>query len=208
MGVVYRARDLELNRSAAVKFISSDAATEDRRRRFQQEALTASSLNHPHILTVYEAGTADGQQYLITEFIDGCDLREWVQREQPSLRQIMELAASIADALACAHEAAIVHRDIKPGNILVSKQGYAKLVDFGLAKLMEKAPAASGESATRTLDPATRAGVVVGTIPYMSPEQISGKPADGRSDIFSFGAVLYEVLTSQRPFPGKSDSDT
>jgi Tol biopolymer transport system component/predicted Ser/Thr protein kinase len=206
MGVVYRARDLELNRSAAVKFLNQTLAGEEQRRRFQQEALTASSLNHPHILTVYEAGSQDGVEYLITEFIDGSTLREWVDRERPSVRQIIEIATSIADALACAHEAGIIHRDIKPGNILVARQGYAKLVDFGLAKLLEKPGTASDD--TRTMEaPPTRPGMVVGTIPYMSPEQISGKTVDARSDIFSFGAVIYEILVGQRPFLGKTDSE-
>ena len=138
MGVVYRAQDLSLNRKVAIKFLSSEIADEDRRRRFQQEARTASSLNHPHILTVFEAGTMDGQQYLVTEFIDGYTLREWKRNAKPSLRQILELLTGVADGLAMAHQAGILHRDIKPDNILVSKEGYAKLVDFGLAKLFDR----------------------------------------------------------------------
>src|SRR5262249_44359771 len=150
---------------------------ENHRRRFQQEALTASSLNHPHILTVYDAGTINGQQYLVTEFIDGFTLREWAQREERSWRQILELLVGIADALACAHQAGILHRDVKPENILIPKNGYAKLVDFGLAKLLE-APSAA-EMKTRTIEAGpTRPGTILGTVAYMSPEQAAGKPVD------------------------------
>src|SRR5215831_18160666 len=196
MGVVYLARDLTLNRNAAVKFLSSRVADESRRHRFQQEAQTASSLNHPNIVSVYEAGTDDGVQYLITEFIDGYTLGDWVRRERPGVRQIVDIAISLGDALACAHQAGIVHRDIKPQNILISKQGFAKLVDFGLAKMIE--PESGAEDETRSIDAQTRPGVVMGTVPYMAPEQICGKQADSRSDAFSFGVVLYEALTGAR----------
>jgi len=212
MGVVYRATDLSLNRPVAIKFLSSDVADEERRRRFQKEAQTASSLNHPHILTVFEAGTHESQQYLVTEFIDGWSLREWARRERPSTgarrerlstRQIIDLLIGVADGLATAHQAGIIHRDIKPENILVSKHGYAKLVDFGLAKVLEPV---SAESETRTVSAlATRAGVIMGTLAYMSPEQAAGKPVDARSDIFSFGVVLYELSAGRRPFAGESD---
>jgi len=180
MGVVYRAQDLNLNRPVAIKFLSSKVADEARRRRFQQEAQTASALNHPHILTVFEAGTSeDGQQYLVTEFIDGWNLREWAKREQPTARQMVELMTSVADGLAAAHQAGIVHRDIKPDNILVAKAGYAKVVDFGLAKVLE---APSGDEETRTLEAvATRAGLILGTVAYMSPEQVAGRPVDALS---------------------------
>ena len=203
MGVVYLARDLELNRMAALKLISAEVATEEHRRRFQQEAQLASSLNHPHILAVYEAGTVEGQQYLITEFVDGVTLREWAQRDAPSLRQVLELMAGIADALAGAHQVGIVHRDVKPENILVARQGYAKLADFGLAKLVDSG--SGPETDTRTdLHVRTRAGVVVGTLPYMAPEQLAGKAVDARADVFSLGVVLYELLAGQRPFGGGS----
>ena len=203
MGVVYRAKDLDLDRHVAVKVLSADLADEDRRRRFQQEAQTASSLNHPHILTVFEAGTFEGWQYLVTEFIDGWTLREWIRRARPSSRQILELVTGVAEALACAHAASIVHRDVKPENILVSRQGYAKLVDFGLAKLIE---AAEETAPTRTVDVIhTRAGTVVGTVPYLAPEQLLGTGGDARSDIYAFGVTLYEALAGQRPFGGASD---
>ncbi len=203
MGVVYHAQDLSLNRPVAIKFLSSQVADEERRRRFQQEAQTASSLNHPHILTVFEAGTHEGQQYLVTEFIDGWTLREWARREKPSPRQIVDLLIGVADGLAVAHQAGIIHRDIKPENILVSKNGYAKLVDFGLAKVLEQAPADGDARTVSSL--ATRAGVIMGTVAYMSPEQAAGKPVDARSDIFAFGVVLYELLAGARPFTGQSD---
>src|SRR5437016_8445278 len=171
MGDVYRARDARLNRPVAIKFVSSEHLNESLRRRFQQEARTASSLNHPHILTVHEAGEFEGRQYLVTEFVDGGTLREWMQTVKPDWRKCVELLTGVADGLACAHEAGILHRDIKPDNILVSKSGYAKLADFGLAKLAQPSQAdLSGElTAGRT-----RPGIISGTIAYMSPEQASG----------------------------------
>jgi Tol biopolymer transport system component/predicted Ser/Thr protein kinase len=204
MGVVYRARDLSLNRNVAIKFVLAEGASEDRLRRFRQEAEAASSLNHPHILTVFETGTFEGRPYLVTEFVDGYTLREWVKRTAPANRQLAEMLEGVADALACAHQAGIVHRDIKPENILVAKTGYAKLVDFGLAKLLE--PAGSGDEKTRSAGP-TQPGVVLGTVAYMSPEQAAGRPVDGRSDVFAFGVVLYEALAGRRPFEGSTDVD-
>jgi eukaryotic-like serine/threonine-protein kinase len=198
MGVVYRAIDTKLNRPVAIKFLSDELADAAARRRFQREAQTASSLNHPHILTVYDAGEFEGRQYLVTEFIDGGTLDDWVLEHKPTWREIVELLIGIADGLATAHAAGILHRDIKPANILVAKNGYAKLVDFGLAKLEE----VRDSDATRKGDTATRPGVVIGTVAYMSPEQASGKPLDARSDIFSFGASLYEALSGGRPFEG------
>src|SRR3989440_2501674 len=135
MGVVYRALDTKLNRPVAVKFLSDDLAGTAARRRFQREAQMASSLNHPHILTVYDAGEFEGRQYLVTEFVDGGTLDHWVREKERTWREIVELLTGVADGLATAHAAGILHRDVKPGNILVAKNGYAKLVDFGLAKL-------------------------------------------------------------------------
>ena len=202
MGVVYRALDTKLNRPVAIKFLSSEFADAAARHRFQREAQTASSLNHPHILTVYDAGDFEGRQYLVTEFVDGGTLKTWVRSENRTWRQIVELLTGVADGLAVAHAAGILHRDIKPDNILVSQSGYAKLADFGLAKLAEGA----GTDLTRTLtEGRTRPGVIIGTIPYMSPEQAAGKPVDSRSDIFSFGVLLYEMLGGRRPFTGKTD---
>src|SRR5579863_2578820 len=203
MGVVYRALDTKLNRPVAVKFLSNELADAEARRRFQREAQLASALNHPHILTVYNAGEFEGRQYLVTEFVDGGTLKRWVKQEPRTWRQIVELLVGVADGLATAHAAGIFHRDIKPENILVAKNGYAKLADFGLAKAAE---GAENRELTRTLtERQTRAGVIVGTIAYMSPEQASGKPMDARSDIFSFGVVLYELLEGRRPFMGATD---
>jgi serine/threonine protein kinase/Tol biopolymer transport system component len=202
MGEVYQARDTRLNRLVAIKFLSSQVAGESARRRFQQEAKMASALNHPHIVTVHEAGELDGQQYLVTEFVDGGTLGEWAQAEPRSWQQIVDLLVGVSDGLAAAHAAGILHRDIKPGNILVSKGGYAKLADFGLAKLDEPA---NPETVTHPITAHTRPGAIIGTIPYMSPEQASGKALDARSDIFSFGVVLYELLAQRRPFRGATD---
>lgn len=204
MGVVYRAWDTKLGRPVAIKVLSQELADETARRRFQREAQMASSLNHPHILTVYDVGELDGRQYLVTEYIDGGTLKDWSKTEPRSWREAVELLVGVADGLAAAHEAGILHRDIKPANILITKSGYAKLADFGLAKLFEH-PAPSGD-ATRTLtDELTHRGVLIGTITYMSPEQASGKMQDARSDVFSFAIVLYQVLAGRRPFEGASE---
>ena len=200
MGVVYRAVDTRLNRPAAIKLLSEDVADPAARRRFQREAQTASSLNHPHILTVYDAGEIDGRQYLVTEFVDGGTLRDWAGSAPRTWRQIVELLTGVADGLAVAHEAGILHRDIKPENVLVTQSGYAKLADFGLAKLEERV--AGNSTRALTVDQ-TRAGVIIGTPSYMSPEQATGRDIDARSDVFSFGALLYELLARRRPFEGE-----
>jgi serine/threonine protein kinase len=198
MGEVYRATDTRLNRPVAIKFLSMRIADESGRRRFQQEAKTASSLNHPHILTVFEVGETEDGQYLVSEFVDDGTLRKWLQAKKPSWRQIVNLLIGVADAVACAHTAGILHRDIKPDNILVSSNGYAKLADFGLAKMME--PDAASESMLHSTP-----GLVIGTIAYMSPEQASGRPVDARTDVFSFGIVLFEMLAGRRPYEATSN---
>ena len=201
MGEVYRAFDTKLNRPVAIKVLSSDVADAGRRRRFQREAQLASSLNHPHIVTVHDVGEIDGRQYLVTELVDGGTLRAWAVGQPRPWLQVVELLVGVADALAAAHSAGVLHRDVKPDNILVARNGYAKLADFGLAKLFE-----ASESADRTATgTATMPGMVVGTIAYMSPEQATGRSVDARSDIFSFGVVLYELLAGQRPFGGNTD---
>src|SRR5215831_18991896 len=203
MGEVYRARDLKLNRDVAIKILPSDLVDAAARRRFQREAQMASSLNHPHILTVYDADEFEGQQYLVTEFVDGGTLSDWVKAEKRSWRQVVELLVGVADGLATAHGAGITHRDIKPANILVAQNGYAKLADFGLAKLTDPK---SEDITVRTLSgEPTHLGMILGTIAYMSPEQASGRTVDARSDIFSFGVVLYELLAGRRPFEGATD---
>jgi serine/threonine protein kinase/Tol biopolymer transport system component len=204
MGVVYRAFDAKLNRPAAIKFLRDEWADSAARRRFQREAQTVSSLNHPHILTVYDVGEFEGQQYLITEFIDGGTLEQWAHAERRTWREVVEVLVGVGDGLAVAHATGILHRDIKPTNILVARNGYAKLADFGLAKLTEGTDA----DLTRTVTEGTRAGVIIGTLPYMSPEQVSGKPVDERSDIFAFGVVLYQLLAGRRPFDGASGLET
>src|SRR5215831_16999558 len=198
MGVVYRARDTKLNRPVAIKFLSEHVADATARCRFQREAQMASSLNHPHILTVYDAGEFEGRQYLVTEFVDGGTLKDWARAGKRTWREVVELLVGVADGLAAAHQAGILHRDIKPENILVASNGYAKLADFGLAKLTEVLP----DDATTLTEGRTRQGVLIGSIPYMSPEQAAGKPLDARSDVFSFGTVLFEMLAGRRPFEG------
>lgn len=202
MGVVYRARDAKLNRPVAVKFLSSDVADAASRRRFQREAQMVSSLNHPHILTVYDAGEWQERQYLVTEYLEGGTLKDWTAAGNRTWRQIVELLVGVADGLTTAHSAGILHRDIKPANILIHSSGYAKLADFGLAKI--EGSLRGEDDCTLSLGP-TKTGVVVGTIAYMSPEQAAGKPLDARSDIFSFGVVLYEALAGDRPFSGATD---
>jgi TolB-like protein len=195
MGVVYRATDTKLNRPAAIKVLPESLADPEARRRFQREAQMASSLNHPHIVTVYDAGEYQERQYLITEYVDGGTLRQWAARPR-GWRSIVELLVGVADAVAVAHEAGILHRDIKPENILLAKNGYAKLADFGLAKLLEADPLADDAFAGVRPDPHSS---LIGTAAYMSPEQAQGLPLDGRSDVYSFGLVLHELLSGQRP---------
>lgn len=202
MGEVYRATDTRLNRPVAIKFLSERLADESGRRRFQLEAKTASSLNHPHILTVFEAGESDSRQYLVLEFADAGTLRDCLQSKKPSWRQVVNLLIGVADGLACAHAAGILHRDIKPDNILVLANGYAKLADFGLAKLLERSVDLSQD---RRLTAGTTPGMVIGTIAYMSPEQASGLQVDARGDIFAFGIVLFEALAGRRPFEATSN---
>ena len=198
MGEVHLATDTRLNRPVAVKFVSV-AADRDGRRRFQQEIRAVSTLNHPHILTVHDSGEFAGRDYLVTEFVDGGTLKAWRDAAPRTWRQIVELLIGVADALATAHDAGILHRDVKPANILVAQNGYAKLADFGLAKL-----ASVQDEETRS-EPRTGTGVVIGTIDYMSPEQVTGKTVDRRSDVFSFGIVLYEMLSGRRPFAGETN---
>jgi Tol biopolymer transport system component len=203
MGTVYRATDTKLNRAVAIKFVSADLADASARRRFQREAQLASSLNHPHILTVHDAGEQDGRQYLVSELVDGGTLRDWIEASPRSWQDVLELVIGLADGLATAHEAGILHRDVKPENVLITKTGYAKLADFGLAKLRDS-PSLVANAPTETR---TRPGLIVGTVAYMSPEQASGQPVDARSDVFSFAVVLYELLGGRRPFRGSTDLD-
>jgi serine/threonine protein kinase len=206
MGIVFRAHDTRLNRPVAVKFLTGDLTDAAARRRFQREAQTASSLNHPHILTVHDAAEWRDRQYLVTEYLEGGTLKDWERGGKRTWQQVVDLLVGVADGLATAHAAGILHRDIKPANILLHRSGYAKLADFGLAKM---APNVVPGTADRTLtEGPTSPGMVVGTIAYMSPEQASGRPLDTRSDVFSFGVVLYEALAGRRPFAGATDLET
>jgi len=205
MGVVYLAEDTQLGRRVAIKLLPEEyAAQEDRLQRFLSEAKLASSINHPNIVSIYELGEAAGRRFIAMEYVPGQSLRASLQKRGLALKRLLELALPVAEALARAHRAGIVHRDIKPENLLVSEDGYIKVADFGLAKLK---PAHSGE-ATVTGQVSTEAGKVVGTVAYMSPEQLQGQEIDARSDIFSFGAVLYEMATGRSPFLRDSAAST
>ena len=198
MGVVYRANDTLLQRAVALKVLPADAmADESRQRRFLQEARAASALNHPHIVTIYDVIHEDGVYAIVMELIDGTSLQELVERGPVPVQQAVSIARQIADALAVAHAAGIVHRDLKPANVLVTPRGHAKVLDFGIAKL-DPIYGTGTESNTRTA--LTMMGTVVGTAAYMSPEQARGEPVDARTDVFSLGVVLYEMLSGRSPF--------
>jgi eukaryotic-like serine/threonine-protein kinase len=207
MGEVYRARDTRLPREAAIKVLPQELAADvGLRQRLEQEAQAASALNHPSIVTVYDVGSADGSFFIAMELVAGETLRGMLSGGPPPLRRTLEIAAQVADGLAKAHAAGIVHRDLKPENVIVTPDGLPKILDFGLAKLAET-PAA-GASRLPTATPATVPGTVMGTVGYMSPEQASGKPMDFRSDQFSFGAILYELLAGKRAFEGETAAET
>src|SRR5262245_18766523 len=185
MGVVYKARDTALGRLVALKVLSAEALrSEDRKRRFLQEARAASALNHPNIVTIYEIGCDGGTDFIAMEYVAGKTLERIIPRGGMPLAEVLRLAVPIADALSKAHAAGIIHRDLKPGNIIVSEDGTPKLLDFGLAKLAESRAGCGEDSATRTLDAKTENGAILGTFAYMSPEQAQATPVDGRSDIF------------------------
>jgi eukaryotic-like serine/threonine-protein kinase len=209
MGEVYLAEDMKLGRKIAIKILSEEFTTnKDRLHRFEQEASAASNLNHPNILTIHEMGVDEGRHYIATEFIDGVTLRRKMAASHLETHTILDIAVQVASALEEAHAAGIVHRDIKPDNIMVRRNGYVKVLDFGLAKLTEtvdRSPA-DGEAATRVLVH-TDAGVVMGTSHYMSPEQARGKPVDARSDIWSLGVVIYELIAGRTPFEGETSTD-
>jgi Tol biopolymer transport system component/tRNA A-37 threonylcarbamoyl transferase component Bud32 len=214
MGRVYKARDKRLARFVAIKVLSeARRADADRRARFVQEAKAASALNHPNIITIHEVGEQDGKTFIVVELVDGKPLNELIPRKGMRLTGALRIAAQVADALTSAHAAGIVHRDLKPANIMVDAHGRVKVLDFGLAKLFATAAAGAvaADESTKTVamdQPVTEEGVILGSIPYMSPEQAEGRPVDARSDIFSFGAVLYEMITGQRAFRGESRAPT
>src|SRR5437868_10399654 len=207
MGEVYRARDTRLGREVAIKTVpwhrqwDADAVS-----RFEQEARSASALNHANIVTIYELGQVDAAHYIAMELVEGETLRDLLAAAPIPFRKVVGIAAQIADALAKAHEAGIVHRDLKPENIMISTDGTAKILDFGLAKLLSPGPQRGSDTPTLA-GPVTIAGTVMGTIGYMSPEQANGSEVDYRSDQFSLGAVLYEMITGRTAFQGRTHAE-
>jgi serine/threonine protein kinase len=198
MGEVYRAHDTRLDREVAVKVLpESLTADPDRLRRFEQEARAAAALNHPNILAVYQMATHQGVSYMVSELLEGETLRERLKRGPIPLRKAIDYAVQIAHGLAAAHDKGIVHRDLKPDNLFVTKDGRVKILDFGLAKLAKPRDDSGGEA---TITQGTEPGIVMGTVGYMSPEQVRGKIADHRSDIFAFGTILYEMVTQGEVF--------
>ena len=209
MGMVYLAEDMKLGRKVAIKILSHELTTnKDRLNRFEQEASAASNLNHPNIITIHEVGTDQGHHYIATEYIDGVTLRRKIAGTPLDTPLVLDIAVQVAGALEEAHAAGIVHRDIKPDNIMIRRNGYVKVLDFGLAKLTEvvdRSPS-DGEASTRVMVH-TDAGMVMGTSHYMSPEQARGKPVDTRSDIWSLGVVIYEMVAGRTPFEGETSTD-
>jgi len=213
MGEVYRATDARLGRDVAIKVLPASFSNDaERLRRFEQEARAAGALNHPNVLAIYDIGTHDGAPYLVTELLEGETLRERMQGGPLPVRKALDIAIQAARGVAAAHDKGIIHRDLKPANIFLTHDGRVKILDFGLAKLTQRDASGIGETqmATRTAKDAsqTEAGMVLGTVGYMSPEQVRGQPADARSDIFALGTILYEMLSGQRAFAKESSADT
>ncbi|HXD33822.1 MAG TPA: protein kinase [Pyrinomonadaceae bacterium] len=207
MGTVYLAYDTRLGRQAALKLLPSVFNSPERVRRLEREARAASALNHPHIITIYDFGQANGRDFIASEFVEGRTLREHVGTDDLTFNQIVEVISQVASALETAHNAGIIHRDIKPENIMLRPDGYSKVLDFGLAKLTETDFGSRDSKKTdsgRTSVFETRTGTLLGTVNYMSPEQVRGEKLDGRSDLFSLGVVFYELLTGHRPFSGET----
>ena len=206
MGEVYRARDTRLDRDVALKILPAGMASDPARlERFEREAKTVAGLNHPNIVTLHSVEEHDGVRFITMELVEGQGLDDLITSDGLPLAKVFEVGVAVSGALAVAHEKGIVHRDLKPANVMITKDGHAKVLDFGLAKLTETS--ASSEQAATQVSPLTTEGAIMGTVPYMSPEQLRGGAVDHRSDIFSLGVMLYEMTTGQRPFLGASNSD-
>ena len=209
MGEVYLALDTELNRTVAIKILPAElASNEQRLRRFIQEAKAASALNHPHIITIHEIGNTADNRFIATEFIDGDTLRQRIRSGSQKLNDILEIAIQTTSALAAAHAAGIIHRDIKPENIMVRRDGYVKVLDFGLAKLTQPSSSTTDSNAPTQAMVNTGEGIVMGTATYMSPEQAKGIDLDVRTDLWSLGVVLYEMISGRGPFVGDTAADS
>src|SRR5262252_2419574 len=209
MGEVYRARDTRLGREVAIKVLPAGLSSDpERLKRFEREARSASSLNHPNIVTIYDIGTAEQHSYIAMELIRGEALRAHLNERAMPAREILQIAAQIAEGLARAHASGIVHRDLKPENVMLTDDGLVKILDFGLAKLTQPEGSGPNASVASTVSGATQEGIILGTVGYMSPEQAAGRSIDYRSDQFSLGSILYEMATGRRAFLRASTPQT
>jgi serine/threonine protein kinase len=209
MGEVYRARDARLGREVAVKILPAPFATDiDRMKRFEQEARAVAALNHPNVLSIFDIGIHEGEPYLVSELLEGESFRQILDRGAIPARKAMDYGRQIADGLAAAHDKKIIHRDLKPDNVFLTAGGRVKILDFGLAKVASPLSDSSADGATATISSITSPGMVMGTAGYMAPEQVRGQAVDHRADIFSFGAMLYEMLTGRRAFHGETAVET
>src|SRR6202047_409829 len=206
MGEVYLAEDQQLGRKVAIKFLPAEVATnENARQRLLREAQTAATLDHPNICAIYEVGQEGGYSFIVLQYIEGETLAARLKRHLPDLREALRIAAQVADALNEAHARGIIHRDIKPENIMLTTRNQVKVLDFGLAKMLRDPGILESDAQTGSM--LSIPGIVMGTVPYMSPEQVRGEELDARSDIFSFGTLLYEMLSGRRPFEAKSTAE-